>query len=187
MNVFNRIVVVLALLVLLIVLVALAVAPFNVLNAARAGVDGLQTLLTNLAQSSNILFVIMRAAAILLAVLVFGLLLALELRRSGPRSVRVHTEGGSQAAVTTDSVARRLTWHIAQLADVLSVTPVVSARGRSVNVRIDLETQPEVDVPMKTDEVVGVAREVITERMGLQLGKVEVRIKHAPYQGGADA
>jgi len=37
---------------------------------------------------------------------------------------------------------------------------------------------------MKTDEVVGVTREVITERMGLQLGKVEVRIKHAPYQEG---
>jgi hypothetical protein len=38
---------------------------------------------------------------------------------------------------------------------------------------------------MKTDEVVGVVKEVVTERMGLQLGKVQVRIKHAPYQEGA--
>ena len=35
------------------------------------------------------------------------------------------------------------------------------------------------------DEVVGVVKEVVTERMGLQLGKVQVRIKHAPYQEGA--
>jgi len=35
---------------------------------------------------------------------------------------------------------------------------------------------------MKTDEVVAVTREVITERMGLQAGKIEVRIKHAAYQ-----
>ena len=35
---------------------------------------------------------------------------------------------------------------------------------------------------MKTDEVVAVVREVVQERMGLQLGKVSVRIKHAPYQ-----
>ena len=50
--------------------------------------------------------------------------------------------------------------------------------------RLDLETRPEVDVPMKTDEVVGVAREVITERMGLQLGRIDVRINHAPYEEG---
>lgn len=184
MNVFNRIVVVLVLLILLAALITLAVVPFNALNAVRTGAEGLQTFLTNFAQSSSTLFIVVRAAVVLLAVLLFGLLLAFELRRGGPRVVRVHTEAGSQASVTTDSVARRLTWHIDQLADVISVTPVVSAHGQSVNVRLDLETQPEVDVPMKTDEVVGVTREVITERMGLQLGKVEVRIKHAPYQEG---
>ena len=35
---------------------------------------------------------------------------------------------------------------------------------------------------IQRDEVVAVTREVITERMGMQLGKVEVRIKHVPYQ-----
>ena len=38
---------------------------------------------------------------------------------------------------------------------------------------------------MKTDEVVGVVKEVVTERMGLLLGKVRVQIKHAPYQDEA--
>ena len=79
-------------------------------------------------------------------------------------------------------MAKRLAWHIDQLADVISVTPEVTAVGRAVNVMVNLETRPEIDVPMKTDEVVGVVKEVVTERMGLQLGKVQVRIKHAPYQ-----
>jgi len=34
---------------------------------------------------------------------------------------------------------------------------------------------------MKTEEVLQVTREVIVERMGLKLGKVQVKIKHAPY------
>lgn len=185
MNVFNRIVVVLVLLILLAALVALAIVPFIALNTLSGGVNGFYGFLTRMAESSNTLFVAARVALVLLAVLLIGLLLAFELRRSGPRTVRVHTEAGSQASVTTDSVAQRLQWHIDQLADVNSVTPTVRARGKAVDVRLDLETQPEVDVPMKTDEVIAVTREVITERMGLQLGKVNVRIRHAPYQEGA--
>ena len=37
---------------------------------------------------------------------------------------------------------------------------------------------------MKTDEIVGVAKEVVTERMGLRLGKIQVSIDHAPYTDG---
>ena len=44
-----------------------------------------------------------------------------------------------------------------------------------------LETSPDIDVPMKTEEVLQVTREVVAERMGLKLGKVQVKIKHAPY------
>ena len=34
---------------------------------------------------------------------------------------------------------------------------------------------------MKTEEIMHVIREVIEERMGLRLGRAEVRIRHAPY------
>jgi hypothetical protein len=50
-----------------------------------------------------------------------------------------------------------------------------------LDVELLLETTPDIDVPMKTDEVLEVTREVIVERMGLKLGKVQVKIKHAPY------
>jgi hypothetical protein len=50
-----------------------------------------------------------------------------------------------------------------------------------VDVNLVLETSPDIDVPMKTEEVIEVTREVIVERLGLKLGKVQVKIKHAPY------
>jgi hypothetical protein len=184
MNAFNRIVVILLALVLLAACLALAIFPAEAVQTLERAVNGLSTFITNADKSYHTLYMLGRVALVVLALLIFGGLLVMELRRKAPGTVRVHTEAGSSATVTAESVARRLAWHIDQLADVISVTPQVTARGNSVNVRLDLETRPEVDVPMKTDEVVGVAREVITERMGLQLGKIDVRINHAPYQDG---
>jgi len=50
-----------------------------------------------------------------------------------------------------------------------------------VEVELDLETSPEVDVPTKTEEVCQVTREAIEDKMGLKLCKVRVNIKYAPY------
>jgi hypothetical protein len=184
MNVFNRIVVILLALVLLAACLALAIFPAESVQALQRGVTGLSAFVTTADKSYHTLYMLGRVALVVLALLILGGLLVMELRRKAPGTVRVHTESGSNATITAESVAKRLAWHIDQLADVISVTPEVTARGKSVNVRLDLETRPEVDVPMKTDEVVGVAREVITERMGLQLGKIDVRIHHAPYEEG---
>jgi len=84
--------------------------------------------------------------------------------------------------VTTDSIAQRLTFNIDQLSEVISVKPKITAKGKGVHVRLNVETGPEIDVPAKTEEISQVAREVIEERMGLKLaGKLEISIKHAPY------
>ncbi len=156
MNVFNRIVVVLVLLILLAALITLAVVPFNALNAVRTGAEGLQTFLANFAQSSSTLFMVARAAVVLLAVLLFGLLLAFELRRGdrascasipkGQPGLRHDRLGGTAADLAHRPACGCHLGHAGG-----------EAHGQSVNVRLDLETQPEVDVPMKTDEVVGVS------------------------------
>jgi hypothetical protein len=67
------------------------------------------------------------------------------------------------------------------LPDVVKVSPRINGRSRGVDVDLILETSPDIDVPMKTEEVIEVTREIIVERMGLKLGKVQVKIKHAPY------
>ncbi len=182
MNIFNRILVVLLLILLLALAVVVAVLPVQTAQAVENAMRNFATFLINAEKSYLWLYVIARVALVLIALAVVLPLLWGELRPRRPKAVHVLTETGSKASVTTASVARRLTWHIDQLADFISVTPNVTASGKAVNVVLNLETQPKIDVPMKTDEVVRVTREVIVDRMGLQLGKVDVRIKHAPYQ-----
>ncbi len=185
MNIFNRIVAVVLLGALLALVILLAVFPLESLRIVQNSLSTASGFLERAQTNTLWLFSLVRGLTVLLAVVLLALLLWGELKPRRPKAVRIHTESGSQATVTTESVARRLAWHIDQLADVISVTPQVTAAGRAVNVVLNLETRPEVDVPMKTDEVVAVAREIISDRMGLQVGKIDVRIKHAAYQEGA--
>jgi hypothetical protein len=115
------------------------------------------------------------------AVLVFVvavLLLFLELRRPG-RRVRVPVAEG-HVEVTADAISERLEQAILQIADVTEIKPEISARkDKTVNVILNLKTDPQVVVPKKTQEVIAVAKQVMEERLGLQVGKVEVRVDHA--------
>jgi hypothetical protein len=184
MNVFNKILVVILLLLLLALCLLLALFPQQTLQAVQQGIGNAAAWLSNLQTQRPWLFSLGQIALAVLSVVIIVPMLWQEVRIRRPRAVRVMTESGSQAAVTTDSVARRLTWHLDQLADVISVTPIVTGSGKVVNVKLNVQTRPEIDVPMKTDEIVSVAKEVITERMGLQLGKIQVHIEHAPYTEG---
>jgi hypothetical protein len=185
MNVFNKLIVIILLVLLLALCVLLALFPIQTLQGVQAALGQAVTWLQNLQANRAWLYALGRVLLAVLMIVVILPLLWQEIKRRRPREVRVVTESGSAASVTTESVARRLAWHIDQLADVVGVEPYVSGGAKAVNVRLDVRTRPEIDVPMKTDEIVSVAREVITERMGLQLGKIQVHIDHAPYTEGA--
>ena len=68
------------------------------------------------------------------------------------------------------------------MAEVINVMPLVKSRGGTVDIRLEIETAPDVDIPMKTDEVVDVTRAVIEQDMGLRLGKLDVLIRCAPFE-----
>jgi preprotein translocase subunit SecG len=182
MNVFNRLVVIVLLVVSMIVLpVVLVLVPARPDIVTIMGQQAL-TRLTTVAGQNRILFILGGASSAILTFVFCGLLLWLELRRPSAKAVKVKQVSGEEAKVTTDSIARRLEFNIDQLADVISVKPKVTARGKGVHVRLNVETGPEIDVPAKTEEISRVAREVLEERMGLKLaGKLEISIKHAPY------
>lgn len=183
MNLINRIVTILLVIVLWAAVVALAAAPQQALAWARQGLDWVEVSLFQLAAMGPAwLYPLLRAAAILVATLLALAWLMQELRRKQTPVVRMRLPSGGEAAVTADSVSRRLAWHIDQLADVVSVSPQVRTRGAAVDVDLSLQTAPDVDVPMKTEEVVAVARDVIETQMGLQLNKVTVHIEHTPYK-----
>ncbi len=184
MNVFNKLVVIILLLALLALSLMLALFPAQTLQSISTAFANAAAWVQALQVKQPVLYALARVGLAVIAIVVVLPLLWQQIKRRRPKAVRVVTESGSTASVTTESVARRLAWHIDQLADVVSVEPHVSGSGKSVNVRLEVQTRPEIDVPMKTDEIVSVAREVITDRMGLQLGKIQVHIDHAPYTDG---
>ena len=184
MNVFNKIIVILLLVALLVLSILLALAPIETLRAIQTAAGRAADWARGVQLDQPLLFGLGRVALAVLALAVVLPLLWQQVKPRRPKAVRVVTESGSQAAVTTDAVARRLAWHLDQLADVVHVDPTVTSGRNGVNVKLKVQTRAEIDVPMKTDEIVAVAREVVTERMGLQLGKIEVNIDHAPYTEG---
>ncbi len=187
MNTFNRVVMIVLLLVLLVLSFVTALVPFFVLDALIQFLMTTRSSLANMYHTGPFIFMIAQVGIVLALVIIFGTLLVLEIRRSKPPVVRVTTPDGKPATILVDSVAMRLRYHLDQLADVIDVRPDVKAKGDVVHVTVEVETSPDINVPMKTQEILHLIREVVEERMGLKLGRADVRIKHAPYPGDAHA
>ena len=181
-NAFNRIVVVVLWLILLAAIGYTTVYPDRALTAVVGSLLMAQEFLLLQQQANSMNFLIGQVAAGTVAVLIFGSLLWLELWPHRQRGVRMRTMKGSSVELDTDSIARRLSWHLDQLADVITVLPDVKSRGNAVDIELEVETAPDIDVPMKTDEVVESTRHIIEEDMGLRLGKLDVRMRHLPFE-----
>ena len=112
-------------------------------------------------------------------------LLWLEVRRPRAKTIKVEKVSGGEAMLTTNSIADRLEYNIDQLADVIKVKSTISEGRKGVVVDLELETSPEIEVPMKTEEVQQLTKDVVENRMGLKLDTVRVVIRHAPYPKAA--
>ena len=56
------------------------------------------------------------------------------------------------------------------------------SRGPAVAFRLEIDAAPDVDVPLKTEEVFQVTREVVEQELGLRMGKLDVHMRCAPFQ-----
>ncbi|HEX7594626.1 MAG TPA: alkaline shock response membrane anchor protein AmaP [Anaerolineae bacterium] len=179
MNLINRFLVIVEL------LIAIALAPILivVLVFLRGSiVDTVDNFSRGLVSGPNAL--VIQASCIGLVAFVFVvaiLLLFLELQRPSIHRLHVQSVTEGQVEVTADAIMHRLEHAILQIADVTRVKPrVISAsKGNSVDLAIELETSPEVNVPKKTQEVIAAAKQVLEEQMGLQVGKIQVQVNHA--------
>jgi hypothetical protein len=182
MNVFNRVIMILLFLLLIVLTAVVAIAPAQSLNLTANFFRWAYDNTTAYMQSSNwAYFAAGRVIAGGGGVLICLIFLWLELRRPRKKTIRAQKMEGGEAHIAIDSIAQRLAYNIDKLPDVVKVTPHITDRSRGVDIDLLLETSPDIDVPMKTEEVLQVTREVIVDRMGLKLGKVQVKIKHAPY------
>ncbi|MGB9594616.1 MAG: alkaline shock response membrane anchor protein AmaP, partial [Anaerolineae bacterium] len=168
MNIFNRVVVVLLLVALILISAAVIVLPKPAITVAREFVAALDTYASTF-QGWVFMTIALLALMALCVVLVY-----LELRRVPSKTVRVEKISGGEARVAVESVAHRLQYNLDQLPQVLSVKPHVSARGKRVDITLDIETTQDVNIPAKTEEMSQITRSVIEEQMGLKLGKMIV-------------
>lgn len=182
MNGFNRFVATVLWLVLLAGLLIAAVAPLQSIAWLQATLTELSTWLTGIQAENSAYFIVGQAAVGIGAILILGTLLFFEVSTIRRRGVRIRTPEGGSAELDTVSVERRLQWHLDQLADVITVVPAVRSRGGSVDIKLEIEAAPDIDIPLKTDEVVGVTRDIIEQDMGLRLGKLDVQLRCAPFE-----
>jgi uncharacterized alkaline shock family protein YloU len=184
-NAFNRIVVVVFLLTTMVISAIFFIVPVSVLQAVNPFLQQLETNLMAMTGVRTWLRVGGGLAFTLLIWVCCAAILWLEVRRPKAKSIRVQKVSGGEAELTTDSIANRLEYNIDQLADVIKVKSAISAGRKGVRVDLQLETSPEIEVPMKTEEVQQLTKDVVENRMGLQLDTVRVVIRHAPYPKAA--
>lgn len=118
----------------------------------------------------------------LIVIFVASLLLILELRPGGGADlIPVAKAEGGETRLKSDAVVQRLRHEIDLIQDVVEVKPRVHRKGDGIEVHLDVRTGPEVDVPMKDNEIKQVARQVVEAQMGLTLKRLSVRLDHAPF------
>ncbi|MBI2845514.1 MAG: hypothetical protein HYX86_03100 [Chloroflexi bacterium] len=179
LNLLNRLVVILVFLFLLVVTALFIVVPVPIINLVLDNLTNLKTAIESTAQG--------RILTVLVGLglgLVWFLILLLEVWRSAPRAVRVQKVSGGEIELTLDSIAQRLEYRMDQLPDVVKVRPRVSAGRGGVDLYLEVETGADIDIPLKTEEILVVAREVVEERMGVKLNKVKVSLRQGPRPVG---
>jgi len=184
MNFINRIIGLLIFFIAFLLLIVLAVAPFEAIAWLQTQIGHLSQWASRTQLANPFFFNLGRVALAAIAILIVVPLMIAELpRKKTEPAVSMRTEHG-EIRVTADSIAQRLAWHLDQLADVITVFPIVTPKGDTVNVRLDVESSPEIDLPMKTEEIMLITREIIERDMGLKLGKLNVNLRHAAYPEG---
>jgi len=182
MAIFNRLVAIILWLSLLALLCLFAAVPLETLHKLQGWLEFTTSTLLDWQRTNPTNFLIAQVALGVVAVLLFGILLWAEIWTWQRRGIRIRTGEGGSAELDAASVSRRLGWHLDQVAEIIKAIPIVKSRGGSVDIKLEIEAAPDVDIPMKTDEVVEVTRDVIEQDLGLRLGKLDVHMRCAPFE-----
>lgn len=179
MNFINRVIVVLELLFAAILSLALIVALLFYRQILANILSGLSTALVSGANAQLSLLICIALSAI--GGLIAVLFLFLELQRPVIRRLKVQEVTGGEAEITSDAIVHRIELAVMQIPDVTRARPriVATKKGNIVDLFMEVETNPDVNVPQKTQEVLAAARSVMEEKMGLKVGKIQVRLDHA--------
>jgi hypothetical protein len=179
-NTFNRLAMIIILLgtivaivigILLLLLAHGSMAPIFTNLGMRLALSSSDPLLTLLQTEVTATALVVFVAALVL--------LWLEVRRTTSDSIRISQISGGEAHLSTQAVAQSLIYYLNALPGVVRVRPRLAAQGQAVNVRLDVETTPDVDVRSKTEEITSTARTVIEQKLGLKLRRLYIHLHHS--------
>ena len=174
MNIFNRVLIV-ALLVGAIIFWAAVIA--LVLFSPEEVVATAKAISTFMGQKMSPYVQIMVSLAGAVFIIMSLLLLLVEFTPTRRTTVLLKQVAGGTAAVTIEAVVQRVKYDVEQLEGIQEANPLVTSHGRSVSVLVDLRTDPEVEIPAKTEEVCETVRNTVVNRMGVELKELKVRLR----------
>jgi len=84
-------------------------------------------------------------------------------------SVRVQRVGAGQASIGTDEIVQRLEEQLRTIPQLTGVQANVIARGRKAEVQLDLYVGADTDLTAVSEDACRAARELVEQRMGVEL------------------
>ena len=121
---------------------------------------------------------LVRLALAVIFLVLMGILLWLELRRSDQKSVEVQRAKGGRIKLSVSDVQQRIGENIEAIAGVISSRVKVNARNRGVAAEIEAVTAPGLDPITKGEEIAETARNVVEGQLGLKMfAKPHVTVK----------
>jgi uncharacterized alkaline shock family protein YloU len=131
-----------------------------------------------------------QAIGIAVAALIFVVavvLFVLEIQRPALSGLRVQQVSEGEVQVTAEAITQRLQNEILRIPEVTKAkSHVTAAKKGFVDLFLQIETTPEVNIPEKTQEIIQAAKHLTEEKIGLKLGKIQVQVDHSRPPKGSD-
>jgi hypothetical protein len=107
------------------------------------------------------------------AVVVLLMLMAIivELTPSPTQKMRVRNVKSGDAAITTKQIAERINAEVVQMEHVAECQAIVAARGKRVEVVLELHVDPGADLSRTADEACRRAQTLVEQQLGIELAQ----------------
>ena len=127
--------------------------------------------------------------------LLMATLIIVQLTPSPTQKMRVRNVKAGTATIKTTEIAARIDGAVRQIADIVDCDSIVAARGKSVDVVLDLHVGAGADLAKTADDACRRAQEVVEREIGLALAAPpratlhyrELRLRDQPKTAGAAA
>lgn len=105
----------------------------------------------------------------LIFILLLGLVMVFEIAPPENGSVRVSKVAAGETRIGTDEVTQRVEDELRGLPQLNGIQAAVLSRGRKAEIKLDLYVSADADLAVTTEEVVRRVRELVENRMGIEL------------------